>query len=276
VFQSYAIWPHMTVAENVAFPLQEMRPRPDDIARQVRAALTMVQLQDFADRPAPFLSGGQQQRLALARALVRRPKVLLLDEPLSNLDAKLREETRAELRDLVKRLRITTIYVTHDQLEALTMSDRVAVMEAGRIVQEANPRAIYREPASRFVAGFIGRSNFIDGKVRERADSNGFGVVDTPCGTLRGRLPAEAGAGTSVTVAVRPENIQLAGTPSTADGNVLSGKVNDLVFLGDALECVVTVDSARLNLRLHAASDVAIGQELRLVIAAHDVIALTK
>jgi len=149
-------------------------------------------------------------------------------------------------------------------------------MEAGRIVQEANPRAIYREPASRFVAGFIGRSNFIDGKVRERADSNGFGVVDTLCGTLRGRLPAEAGAGTSVTVAVRPENIQLAGTPSTADGNVLSGKVNDLVFLGDALECVVTVDSARLNLRLHAASDVAIGQELRLVIAAHDVIALTK
>jgi iron(III) transport system ATP-binding protein len=277
VFQSYAIWPHMTVAENVAFPLQEMRTRPDrvEIARQVREALALVQLQGYEERPAPFLSGGQQQRLALARALVRRPKVLLLDEPLSNLDAKLREETRAELRDLVKRLNITTIYVTHDQLEALTMSDRVAVMETGRIVQEASPRAIYREPVSRFVASFIGRSNFVDGTVRAGAGPDGIGVIDTPCGMLRGHFPADADQGASVTVAVRPENIHLADA-RTADANLLDGKVNGLLFLGDALECHVTVGAAQLSLRLHAASEVVVGQELRLAIAVHDVIALTR
>jgi iron(III) transport system ATP-binding protein len=137
VFQSYAIWPHMSVFQNVAFPLQEARPRRGrgEIRDKVKNALALVQLDGLQDRPAPFLSGGQQQRLALARALVNEPKVLLLDEPLSNLDAKLREETRTELRDLVKRLGITTVYVTHDQLEALTMSDLVAVMDQGEIVQ---------------------------------------------------------------------------------------------------------------------------------------------
>ena len=278
VFQSYAIWPHMTVAENVAFPLQEMRPRPDgaDIARQVREALMLVQLQGYEDRPAPFLSGGQQQRLALARALVRRPRVLLLDEPLSNLDAKLRDETRSELRDLVKRLNITTVYVTHDQLEALTMSDRVAVMEAGKIVQESQPRAIYREPVSRFVASFIGRSNFIAGTVRTGADADGIGTVETSCGALRGHVPADAAEGVAVTVAVRPENIHLAHMRAPGDENLLDGKVCDIVFLGDALECSVMVGPERLTFRLHSSSEVAVGQELKLAIGTGDVIVLTR
>src|SRR5712692_5180563 len=151
VFQSYAIWPHLKVFENVAFPLREMKRRLSQqaIEQKVAAALSLVQLDGLADRPAPFLSGGQQQRLALARALVKEPRVLLLDEPLSNLDAKLREETRFELRQLVKRLKITTLYVTHDQLEALTMSDVVTVMDQGGIVQRGTPLEIYGAPSDR-------------------------------------------------------------------------------------------------------------------------------
>ena len=179
VFQSYAIWPHMNVFENVAFPLREMRGRFSrvEMREKVMRALELVQLTGYEGRPAPFLSGGQQQRLALARALVREPRVLLLDEPLSNLDAKLREETRTEIRDLVKRLGITTVYVTHDQLEALTMSDIVAVMDQGKIVQEASPIMIYREPKVRFVADFIGLTNFIKGSVHRAADGNALGEV---------------------------------------------------------------------------------------------------
>ena len=185
VFQSYAIWPHMDVFNNVAFPLQEMKGRfsKAEIREKVLQVLDLVQLSGYEDRPAPFLSGGQQQRLALARALVREPEVLLLDEPLSNLDAKLREETRAEIRDLVKRVGITTIYVTHDQLEALTMSDVIAVMDQGKIVQEGSPIEIYRTPKVRFVADFIGLTNFIEGRVKQlTTNGDGFGSVETPAG----------------------------------------------------------------------------------------------
>jgi iron(III) transport system ATP-binding protein len=166
VFQSYAIWPHLSVFENVAFPLREMPQKfsKQEIREKVLKALSQVQLDGLQDRPAPFLSGGQQQRLALARAMVKEPEVLLLDEPLSNLDAKLREETRSELRELVKRLGITTLYVTHDQLEALTMSDVVAVMNQGRVVQEGAPVEIYQSPRESFVANFIGLTNFLEGK----------------------------------------------------------------------------------------------------------------
>ncbi len=158
VFQSYAIWPHLNVFENVAFPLREMRGcySRAQIREKVESVLELVKLGDLGDRPAPFLSGGQQQRLALARALVKEPKVLLLDEPLSNLDAKLREDTRLELCELVTRLGITTVYVTHDQLEALTMSDVVAVMSEGLIIQESSPLDIYQKPTNRFAADFIG------------------------------------------------------------------------------------------------------------------------
>src|SRR5205823_12558032 len=156
VFQNYAIWPHMNVFENVAFPLRvsERPPSRDETRRMVTEALALVGLEGLEDRPAPQLSGGQQQRLALARALVRKPKLLLLDEPLSNLDAKLRQRMRIELRELQRRLRITTIYVTHDQAEALFLSHRVAVMQNGRIAQEGRPRDLYASPSSGFVADF--------------------------------------------------------------------------------------------------------------------------
>jgi iron(III) transport system ATP-binding protein len=277
VFQSYAIWPHLTVFENVAFPLREMRPRVSeaDIRRRVEKALELVQLSGYESRPAPFLSGGQQQRLALARAAVREAPVVLLDEPLSNLDAKLRAETRLELRSLVKRLNMTAVYVTHDQTEALTMADRVAVMNAGEIVQEASPQDIYKRPNSRFVASFIGHINFVDGHVQKAPDgTNGqTGVVDTAWGSLTYTDGKEFKQGEKVTVAVRPENLWLANGEDVA--NVMQGEVTEVVFLGDSLECRAKVGSAELGMRLHPAHTVAVGDAIKIKVEPGDIAVLT-
>jgi iron(III) transport system ATP-binding protein len=262
VFQSYAIWPHMNVFENVAFPLREMRGRfsRTEIREKVHTALALVQLDGYADRPAPFLSGGQQQRLALARAIVREPKVLLLDEPLSNLDAKLREETRAEIRDLVKRLSITTVYVTHDQLEALTMSDVVAVMQQGKIVQEGPPTEIYGQPNERFVAGFIGLSNFVEGRVTALPKNGSkIGAVETASGALRCLLPEGAAAGARVVLVIRPEDMKITAPGQDAEENVVKGLVVSTMFMGDATECQVALKDTVLRLRLHPTTKVARG-----------------
>ncbi len=259
VFQSYAIWPHMNVFENVAFPLQEMKKKfsRDEIRTKVRQALALVQLDGLEDRPAPFLSGGQQQRLALARALVKEPRVLLLDEPLSNLDAKLREETRFELRELVKRLGITTLYVTHDQLEALTMSDVIAVMNQGRIVQEGTPREIYQSPRERFVANFIGLTNFLEGQVRSApTDGDGLGEVETSGGMLKCILPKGVATGESVVIVVRPEDVTLVEGNSGQGENILKGNIEAVIFMGESLECQVVVGSQRVRLKLHPSSPV--------------------
>jgi iron(III) transport system ATP-binding protein len=264
VFQSYAIWPHMNVFENVAFPLREMRQRlsGDEIRTRVRKALAMVQLDGLEDRPAPFLSGGQQQRLALARALVKEPRVLLLDEPLSNLDAKLREETRVEIRELVKRLGITTLYVTHDQLEALTMSDVIAVMDSGRIVQQGTPLEIYGAPQDRFVANFIGLSNFLEGRVQK--NSGPLGEVETPSGILKCVLPDGIAAGETVVVVIRPEDVNLDAGAVGPNENVLEGKIEAIVYMGDALECQVAVGTKVIRLKLHPSSPIARGNTVRL------------
>jgi iron(III) transport system ATP-binding protein len=278
VFQSYAIWPHLTVFENVAFPLREMRPRvsESDIRRRVEKALELVQLSGYESRPAPFLSGGQQQRLALARAAVREAPVVLLDEPLSNLDAKLRAETRLELRNLVKRLNMTAVYVTHDQTEALTMADRVAVMNAGEIVQEASPQDIYKHPNSRFVASFIGHINFVDGHIQRTRDlANGAtGVVDTPWGSLTYADGEDFAEGEKVTVAVRPENLWLAedGGDTT---NQMHGEVIEVVFLGDSLDCRATVGSVELGMRLHPSNTVAVGDKISIRVEPRDVAVLS-
>ena len=270
VFQSYAIWPHLNVFENVAFPLREMKRRLSqrEIRDKVERALSLVHLDGLADRPAPFLSGGQQQRLALARAIVKEPRVLLLDEPLSNLDAKLREETRFELRELVKRLGITTLYVTHDQLEALTMSDIVAVMEQGRIAQQGSPVEIYQSPQDRFVANFIGLTNFIEGRVKSGAnDTSSIGEVDTACGHLRCTLTESMKPGDPVVLVVRPEDIHVTSDTST-DCNLLQGKVDAVIFMGDALECQVSVGAQRLRTKLHPSSLVQQGQIVSLELPA--------
>ena len=264
VFQSYAIWPHMDVFNNVAFPLQEMKGRfsKAEIRDKVLQVLHLVQLDGYEDRPAPFLSGGQQQRLALARALVREPAVLLLDEPLSNLDAKLREETRAEIRDLVKRLGITTIYVTHDQLEALTMSDVIAVMDEGKIVQEGSPVDIYRKPAVRFVADFIGLTNFIEGRVRAvGSNGDGMGEVETPSGMIKCELPQGVTTGAEVVIVVRPEDVNL--VPNGGE-NVLQGEVGAAMFMGDTKEVQIKLKESLIRLRLHPATAIDEGQVVYL------------
>jgi iron(III) transport system ATP-binding protein len=240
VFQSYAIWPHMTVFDNVAFPLvhgARKMPRKT-VEDKVMRALTLVQLQQLASRPAPMLSGGQQQRVALARAIASEPAVLLLDEPLSNLDARLREDMRHEIKSLVRRLDTTTLYVTHDQLEALSMSDRVALINDGVIVQEGAPRDVYLRPADPFAANFLGRTNLLEGRVVDadtREDRGGVGSIETRWGVLRCAVPRTSPAGAEVTVGFRPESVVLSASTSAA-GDGLRGKVAAASFVGDAVE----------------------------------------
>src|SRR6202521_2177139 len=207
VFQSYAIWPHMTVFDNVAFPLVHgvHKQSRKHVEEKVMRALSLVQLDGLAKRPAPMLSGGQQQRVALARAIASEPALLLLDEPLSNLDAKLREDMRHEIKTLVRRLDTTTLYVTHDQLEALSMSDRVALVNDGQIVQEGAPRDVYLRPADAFAANFLGRTNLLEGRVLDVA----AGTVETRWGILRCGLPRLAESGSEVTVGFGPESVML-------------------------------------------------------------------
>jgi iron(III) transport system ATP-binding protein len=257
VFQSYAIWPHMTVFENVAFPLRHKRPRlaRAEIRERVAKALLLVHLDGLEDRPAPYLSGGQQQRLALARALVGEPRVLLLDEPLSNLDAKLREEMRLEIRQVVERLGVTTLFVTHEQIEALTMSDVMAVMRDGEIVQEGAPAEIYARPNGAFVADFIGRTNFLNGRVLSVAGA--LGVIETAIGPLTARVDDETRPGDEVTVAVRPENVAIA-----EEG--FSGTVETVVYVGNLLDCLVAVGPERIRLQLHPSNTLTRGATVRL------------
>ncbi|WP_395542437.1 ABC transporter ATP-binding protein [Neotabrizicola sp. sgz301269] len=234
VFQSYALWPHKTVADNLAFPLILRKMGKSERDARIKEALGLVEMLPYADRFPFELSGGQQQRVALARALVYRPPLLLLDEPLSNLDAKLRERARVWLRELQERLNVTTIYVTHDQAEALAVSDRIAVMSMGRMRQLGSPREIYERPADSFVADFIGSSNFLDGKMIESgADQARIRLADgTEITTPSGR----AGADGALVVAVRPERIEVV---SELGPNCLRVSVAQKVYLGSVWQYVV-------------------------------------
>jgi len=229
VFQNYALWPHMTVRGNVAYGLRLRRLPAAEVEDRLAEGLRQVNLVGLEQRYPGQLSGGQQQRVALARALVLNPDILLLDEPLSNLDAKIRVQVRAEIRRLQKQLGITTVYVTHDQEEALSLSDRVAVMREGRVLQVAAPKALYERPATRFVADFVGVNNFIPGVCRGSAD--GGVTVDTLLGAVRGRTVADVPAGARCVVAVRPENLAL-GAPGD---NVFAGRVALASYLGSTL-----------------------------------------
>ncbi|HWP56478.1 MAG TPA: ABC transporter ATP-binding protein [Candidatus Acidoferrales bacterium] len=265
VFQSYAIWPHMTVFKNVAFPLKQARPRPaaNEIKRRVTEALALVQMEHLADRPAPYLSGGQQQRVALARALVSKPQVLLLDEPLSNLDAKLREELRLELKELVRRLGITTLYVTHDQIEALAMSDRIAVMLNGKILQESTPKDLYLHPKSKFVAQFVGQVNFFEGTLAEESAS-GLASIATEHGKLSCLVTPGLAPGAKVWVTVRPESIALSRDGNRQEMNVFKGKIVKAIFLGDIIDCQIQVGKQPFRAKLPVTSDLAEGEEIYL------------
>jgi len=246
VFQSYALWPHMSVAENVAFGLDMRRVARSDVRRRVTEALTSVHMADRATAKPNQLSGGQQQRVALARALVIEPQCLLLDEPLSNLDAKLRLEMRTEIRRICKQAGLTAIYVTHDQKEALSIADRLAVLRNGRIEQVGAPAEVYRHPANRFVAGFIGEGNFVEGRVV--AVAAGLANLDTPLGSLvasAGKTPPAVG--TSVSACIRPEAIRFDAAPAGAP-NVLHGRLCRTVYQGEVaqheLALATTADGA--------------------------------
>jgi iron(III) transport system ATP-binding protein len=230
VFQNYALWPHMTVRANIVYGLRLRKLAAGEIERRLQEGLRQVNLVGLEQRYPGQLSGGQQQRVALARALVLSPDILLLDEPLSNLDAKIRVQVRAEIRTLQQALRITTVYVTHDQEEALSLSDRVAVMRDGRIQQVAAPKTLYERPVNRFVADFVGTNNFIPGVCKERGDERS--VVETPLGLVRARLAAAVAPGARCVLAVRPENLTLAGTPAD---NVIEGRVTFASYLGNTL-----------------------------------------
>jgi iron(III) transport system ATP-binding protein len=269
VFQSYAIWPHMTVFENVAFPLRVSRGKKysaAEIRDRVSRMLDMVQLGGLAPRPATQLSGGQQQRLAFARGLVHQPAILLLDEPLSNLDAKLREQMRLELKRLQRSLGITTVYVTHDQSEALALSDEIAVFDHGRIVQRGTPQEIYRQPKNRFVADFVGAANFLPGTAL--GPQGPLTAVETAHGVMGCLFAEPIGAGMKALVTARPEDIALIeGSAAAADGsNVLNGKIVNRVFLGEVVDYVVDLGDREFRVRARR-DDFQIGQSVTLAVA---------
>jgi ABC-type Fe3+/spermidine/putrescine transport system ATPase subunit len=256
VFQSYAIWPHMTVAENVGFPLSIRKVAGAKLAKQVDEALGIVGLGALKDRHPSQLSGGQQQRVALARAIVGQPKVLLFDEPLSNLDAKLREGTRAEIRRLQRNLDVAAVYVTHDQEEALSMSDRVLVMDRGRIQQAGTPKELYRKPANRFVADFVGRASFIN-------VAKGDGGWTTASGTPLAVDDAGANGAGPYQATLRPEGVEIvAGEAGAEAGRSLLGTVSESHYLGAYTEYVVDVGEAKV--KAHSTRDFELGSPVTL------------
>jgi iron(III) transport system ATP-binding protein len=276
VFQSYAIWPHMNVAANVAFPLKcrkrSARPSAKEIDRKVDEALAKVELSHAKKRPATDLSGGQQQRLALARALVMESPLTLFDEPLSNLDAKLRDGMRFELKRLQRELGITAVYVTHDQIEALAMSSRVAIMRSGKVEQLDRPRVIYERPATRFVADFIGTSNFLSGEVLAQ-EPDGHYLVETPAGELVAHVEGTqtCHVGERVTVAFRPQHVQMEKEPAAVRGvGAWPGVVRTRAYLGEFVDHVVDVNGTELRVRVDPRISLEAGTQVALRLSARD------
>ncbi len=263
VFQSYAIWPHMTVFGNVAYPLEVRRTPKKEIEERVKKILDLVQLGGFENRLATKLSGGQQQRVALARALVAEPKVILFDEPLSNLDAKLRESTRKELRDFLTELAISAIYVTHDQVEALTISDDIAIMRGGSIVERGTPQDIYLRSNNPFVVDFIGRANFLDATIKGYQDEN-HAIVSCALGDIVCSAPSGLDIGTEVTIYTRPESFELVPPSSPPIENEFEGTVTSLLFAGEAHEAEISVAGARVLAKLEFHIPLKKGDKVRL------------
>jgi spermidine/putrescine ABC transporter ATP-binding subunit len=236
VFQNYALWPHMNVFDNIAFGLKVRKFPKEEIRKRVKEILEIVKLSGLEYRFPRQLSGGQQQRVALARALVIEPEVLLLDEPLSNLDAKLREEMRFEIKELQRRLKITTIYVTHDQAEALVLSDRIAIMNQGKLMQVGLPQEIYDHPENKFVAGFIGLTTFVDGIIKDFNKEKNEAIVETKDGLLIHAYAKNVTIGQNVTISIRPEHVKIFHFKEKIGINCYEGIVSKAAYLGNIID----------------------------------------
>ena len=273
-FQSYALWPHMSVRDNVKFGLDIKGISGPERDAKIAEVLQLVRMTDYAQRKPNQLSGGQQQRVALARAIAVEPDVLLLDEPLSNLDAKLRHEMRSEIRRICKESGLTTVYVTHDQKEALSVADRIAVLKDGRVMQIGSPGDLYHKPTTAFVADFVGQTNLIPGEVR--GHENGHTAVTTKLGDLLGHVVDGELEGT-VTLSVRPEQMQLTGDGRPERANTLTGTVVETTFLGEASEHVIDVGGTHLKaIAAPPRFDVHAGDPLGVTFDAEDVVVLPR
>lgn len=276
VFQSYALWPHMTIEQNLAFPLKLRKVGSAERARRIREVLTLVEMQEYAQRYPNQLSGGQQQRVALARTLVYQPSILLLDEPLSNLDAKLRDKARIWLSELQAQVKLTTIYVTHDQSEALALSDRIAVMNKGKIVQLGTPHEIYSRPADPFVADFIGTSTFFPGRV-ESASGECATIALASGKTITAKSVKALRPGADVVVAVRPENLRLSagqGARMGDQGTLLNGRIVSRSYLGATNQYLVNIDG--VVAKTETPEDFSVDNEVRVWIPASGSVVFAK
>lgn len=271
VFQSYAIWPHMTVLDNVAYPLKVRRVPKARMRESALKALETVRLADLATRYPAQLSGGQQQRVALARAIVFEPRLLLLDEPLSNLDAKLREHMRIELRELQQRLGLTTLYVTHDQQEALALSDLVMVMDRGRIVQSGTPREIYTQPSNRFVADFVGWANFLPGEV-----INGRTIRVLGFELQTDALSAGMETGANVDISIRPEDVRLVPSGSIRPLNVIDARVKTTLYMGNHEFCELSVGDQSILAHIDANETLVRDETVHVELNASRMLVLTR
>jgi ABC-type Fe3+/spermidine/putrescine transport system ATPase subunit len=264
VFQSYALFPHKTVYENIRFGLRMKHVPLEEQQERIKQAMEMVNLKGLEQRKPYELSGGQQQRVALARAIVVQPQVMLFDEPLSNLDAKLRERVRDDIRMLQDRLKFTSIYVTHDQSEALAISDAIIVMRKGEIIQMADPRTVYNLPANKFVANFIGVANLIDTEVLECA--NGIALLQTPVGRIRAAVK-ESLCARQVSICMRPEDfVPGEEAASTQDMNVITGTVENVIFMGSMLDIMLSCCGVKLRAHIDKSNIYKPGQEISLAI----------
>jgi iron(III) transport system ATP-binding protein len=265
VFQNYAVWPHKTVFENVAFGLEAQKVPKREIAERVGRMLELVGLTGLEKRYPNQLSGGQQQRVALARSLVVEPQILLLDEPLSNLDAKLRERMRWELKDLQRRTGITFVYVTHDQAEAMALSDQIAVMHLGKLQQVGTPREVYLTPANRVVADFMGLVNLVPARVLGEPDGDDEALVALGDSLrFKAALPPRAAPGSEVLLAVRPESVQLLRPQGPPDPSLAMGRIEEAVFLGNFNDYQVAVDGLRLRVQAPPSDQFEVGEAIFL------------
>jgi iron(III) transport system ATP-binding protein len=268
VFQSYAIWPHMNVFDNVAFGLVHRKKKHSkpELRRLVERVLVLVHLEGLEGRSATLLSGGQQQRVALARALVYEPDLLLLDEPLSNLDARLRDEVRKEIKRLVKALNLTILYVTHDQVEALSLSDHISVMRDGIIIQEGSPQDVYGSPQHGFVAKFVGSANQIKGKLAEKGQDGGLCLVDTDLGRLQGTCSEDLSSGDEIVFSVRPDAIMLHTSRPDIATNLIEAEVETITFVGPYTECRLRSGHVHFEVNVRGAVDLMDTQKVFLAL----------